>query len=99
MRVDPNRIYWARNPDAETAPIRAQHTDTLAMLEGRIGAEEAARPALRRPPSYASDVSALSDDEQQGDGQARDTWGRQREDASRVESEVARMYVHPSLRS
>lgn len=99
VRVDPNRIYWARNPDAETAPIRAQHTDTLAMLEGRIGAEEAARPALRRPPSYASDVSALSDDEQQGDGQARDTWGRQREDASRVESEVARMYVHPSLRS
>ena len=99
MRVNPNRIYWARNPNAETAPVRAQHTDTLAMLEGRIGGEEADRPALRRPPSYASDVSALSDDEQQQEGrQARDTWGRQRGDASRVESEVARMFVHPSLR-
>ena len=98
MRVDPNRIYWARNPNAETAPVRAQHTDTLAMLEGRSG-EEAARPALRRPPSYASDVSALSEDEQQQGGrQARDTWRTQREEVSRVENEVARMFVHPSLR-
>lgn len=100
VRVDPNRIYWARNPNANaepTAPLRAQHTDTLAMLEGRIVGEETARPALRRPPSYASDVSALSDDDGQG-SQARDTWGRQREEVTRAESEVARMFVHPSLR-
>lgn len=101
VRVDPNRIYWAKNPHAQAheahMPLRAQHTDTLAMLEGRGGGGEAAIPALRRPPSYASDVSALSEENEQG-RQARDTWGRQREEVSRVESEVARMFVHPSLR-
>ena len=98
VRVDPNRIYWTRNPNADATPIRAQHTDTLAKLEGRGGGEEeAARPALRRPPSYASDVSALSREEEGGQ-QQRDTWARQRENVSLVESEVARMFVHPSLR-
>lgn len=99
--MDPNRIYWARNPNANTEPaaaLRAQHTDTLAMLEGRdAGSNINERPALRRPPSYASDVSALSEDEEQG-RQARDTWGREREELNRVEIAVESMFVHPSLR-
>lgn len=99
MRVDPARIFWARNPlAASTAQAPAVHTDTLAMLEGRDGgASGGDRPALRRPPSYASDVSALSADEE---GRVeRVTWGSERrEEAEKVEGEVQMMRVHPSLR-
>ena len=104
VRVDPNRIFWARSPNAQsTSSAPAQHQDTLAMLEGRTAGETGGngRPALRRPPSYASDVSALSEE---GERRAeRDTWGRERdeqriEEVSTMESEVQRMFVHPSLR-
>ena len=71
------------------------HTDTLAMLEGRnTGQEEGVRPGLRRPPSYASDVSALSEDEGR---ETADRWGTEmREGEERREQEM--MFVHPSLR-
>lgn len=105
VRVDPNRIFWARNPNAASvngqAPVA--HTDTLAMLEGREGGSSGGgeRPGLRRPPSYASDVSALSEGEERR--VERDTWGRERDqqrgaEAERVEEEVGMMLVHPSLR-
>ena len=87
MRVDPNRIFWARNPDVQAQEqaqeqVRGAHTDTLAMLEGRGGGDGVERPGVRRPPSYASDVSALSEDGE----------------VERVESEVQRLFIHPSLR-
>lgn len=99
VRVDPSRIFWARNPHASSAAaVPAVHPDTLAMLEGRDGGSAGGeRPALRRPPSYASDISALSVDEERR--VERDTWGRERiEEAARVENEVQMLMVHPSLR-
>lgn len=54
VRVDPNRIYWARNTEAvpEVPSIPRQH---LRSVE-EVGGEETERPvSMSRPPSYISE--------------------------------------------
>ncbi|KAK8116637.1 uncharacterized protein PG998_004918 [Apiospora kogelbergensis] len=54
VRVDPNRIYWARN---EQSPPRPPTSGTRGTAEGEEGSNshDNARPTTARPPSYASE--------------------------------------------
>ncbi|KAK8079056.1 hypothetical protein PG994_002863 [Apiospora phragmitis] len=50
VRVDPNRIYWARNEQSPPPPRSSGHE-----AEGERSERDPARPATARPPSYASE--------------------------------------------
>ncbi|KAK8063478.1 hypothetical protein PG996_008130 [Apiospora saccharicola] len=53
VRVDPNRIYWARNEQSPTPPTSSS---SGRATEGETRNErDPARPATARPPSYASE--------------------------------------------
>ncbi|KAK7995337.1 hypothetical protein PG990_014110, partial [Apiospora arundinis] len=57
VRVDPNRIYWARNEQSPTPPTSSggRSTSSGEGSSSSSSSRDPARPTTARPPSYASE--------------------------------------------